>query len=148
MSCFRKSRTTPMMSWPTWSANPESVTETMLSCRLWPKQKPPWSFFLWMGSSAWMTSSHGILSGWTPCQPIQKMKVRVPSWSQKPSGVCPCAFYWDDRPASVYKIESNQDSHLPSVYTRVSPHLYIPTHIHAHMYTKSNNYTKLLLCIY
>lgn len=67
-----------MTSWPTWSVNQESVTETMPSCHLWQKRKPPWSFFPWMGSSAWTISSPGILLGSTRYQPIQKMKVRGP----------------------------------------------------------------------
>lgn len=34
------------------------------------------------------------------------------------------------------------------LHTHMWAHLYTPAHIHAHTYTKSNNYTKLLLCIY
>lgn len=87
MSCCRKSRTTRMTSWPTWSASRGSATGTMPSCRRWPKPKPPWSFCPWMEISAWTSSSPGIHLGLTLCQPTQKTKVRG-QLEQEHSGLC------------------------------------------------------------
>lgn len=52
MNYSRKNKTTLMMFWPIWSANPESAMEMMLLCLHWRKQRLQLNFFQWMETSA------------------------------------------------------------------------------------------------